>query len=730
MGDTMWGFWKTTMGCGDFLNGIAQFERGEIDTTTGELVAIPKATYTEALHADLTSPFGARFEAWSGSFYALTQLPVQGDFTFTNLPHNSTSQNLNSIVGDIGKLIHDPDNNKFYRVFAAYLAHSYFVPISQPGGPGTFQNYYVKIYVLEYDIDAKTITRILPTGIGQLDFDSFIGDNTTGILVTVPISIPSGFTTYANGHIWVSHYIKNDVYSMFKINVSSWVGSQHNITASGYAPGQWLAGREANGEGWCIPSSAAANNFQPFIRVNTGANTITYSTFGLGSTFKWIDMIAHSNGDIYACPDNAPGILHMDVFSSTPTIDDLGYLAAAGTLKTCCIMEGPDERVLVVPRGTSAWRTFGLFDPDSFATTEYYQNFGFAGNPFSADVFAGGAISADYNFFCVPQGNNTNQMLFGGIRDQPSDPVLIPSEVTGDVGNGGKATGLRPPFILHDWRNYDGDFLLHNEGTGGPVWDLAVVTNNGFNANTKYLTGIWHWKYLDWTPDHFDGRIVGRALTFVFAVGAGEQIDGINNESTFMFMETGAFSGGPPLSINGSLDIVYTSLNGMYVDEWDMGTSLDDFTTYLQLFANNTYDENNATVIPDSPLGVAVMMVMNNNQGGASWFVDGVNQGNPTQNWVDPIEGDQFESEFYHAAMRSGAGSTYDEYGGADGILISDFERYFHYGIDSGYVDDTIPLKDQTWPGQTPDALIGIAVFRGEPATQAEVDYWKDYFYT
>lgn len=713
---TMWGFWKSTMGCNDFLNGTAAFWPGVKDSISDELVALPRSVYTKLLRVNCRDPLGATMETYAGANPYPgdpSNLPLQSDFTYTNNPHNAVNQNFSGVTIAASKPCFSPQKNKIYYFYAAYLSHSYFVPVGQPKGPGNFQNYYSKFYVLEVNLSGKTITRKLVTGINQLNFDSWNGDVTTGTFIGIPNFFGQGFSVAVGNHLYVSAYTYNNVYYMFKIDLNTFAGTMIDITASGWNNNNlWLAGYEDNsGCGWCVPTGTLGG---PLIRVDSATDTITRSGFQESVSYIYTDMIVDYNGDVWASPYNAPGVLYVD--TSEPRAYIIGNVAnysSAGSNKSSCLMTN-GQKVLVVPRGDSTFRTFAEIDILTKLSTSYYANFGFTSNPFSSDVFVHGLYTADNNFFCVPNSQNNDSLLIGGIRTQPpTTPLPGPPKRTGGVGLAGKQQGLRQPFILYDWRNWDGGFLLKNEGTAGPFWDLAVITWNEAPI-TIGIGGLWFWKQAQFETAHFDGSIVGNPYTLLFAVGDGDYIPE-NGGYTNAYFETNAFQVGPTLSYQGAFDIVLNPYYGRQIDDWDMGFSPDQFENYLELWTENAYTHL-ATVRPDSILGKTVIMTVDNNNGGGAWWVGGVHQGNPVD-YIDPIYGNTFDAEVYDVGIRN----DYNAY--KLNTQINGLYRFFHYGFDAGRF-----RTDMSFAGQIPDACVGMAIFRGEPADQDEVDYWSHYF--
>lgn len=306
--------------------------------------------------------------------------------------------------------------------------------------------------------------------------------------------------------------------------------------------------------------------------------------------------------------------------------------------------------------------------------------------------------------------------------------------MVGALPGGNYGCGLGDPWILWDTRTYDGSSLilagagstypagdqLINQGIGGDKWDLDVET---VVDSTTGAFQIIPYKTLNWpndfatsgtnhptTWDDVGGKYCDAGgVTWMIAIGVFAAMDDDGDRQGYIesdiilrdgliFETTGIFFWDDWISIPGG-DSIWHSFYGIYpaedfIEHYPGDVQLDG--TYLQI-------ENKLLVVHWDPLNNQAWKWINTERYKHQWMEDA--PGSP----LAPL-GDE-QSLFVQYPC--------DENEGGDGPAT----EVFIYQGDAGRFATPPPL------GAGWNPMRGVAMFRGDPPCQADIDEWYDYFF-
>ncbi|HEY3525832.1 MAG TPA: hypothetical protein VGK47_06525, partial [Nitrososphaeraceae archaeon] len=549
-------------------------------------------------------------------------------------------------------------------------------------------------------------------GLSQFTTDTFVGD--TGDTSSFGCAAFSG---YDNDTIYVGRGQRNSAtlgHNIIKIDCSAQTASIH-YGSSTSATGGCVPGL-ANSSNMYFPSSSGTQSL-----VTLSKSTDTYTVSNPFSGFvAFAPGAKASNGDMYWAPNTAAGMCRV-TSGGTASLQTLGGRLTGSDNKCSGCALGPDDHIYIWPRGTASRRTFYELTPSTMVVEDWFADWWFTSG--FGDQPQSGPINDDYNFFFPPGNTNQDQLMVGGFRE-PSSPavpaILRPEMHVSESGPHFKyPPGLLEPFILYDMRNYDGDFVLHNEGTAGDIWDLNVWSNAFTQSGTTWRSfgGYQGWRKEDsyLYDHHWGGPWIGLPFTIVVALGPMDNADD-NPNSQFInaYMET---------SFNIPqvwLDAIYDkSVGSSYQDDHYYGhyqfVGLDSYMELDLQDAAWRIGADNPPPWRDDLKGKATILYINPMTGGANVWING--------SIISPQTAD------YHNTVPGSAETGHTEYWSdlaGDALYDDPFPigRYFWYGIDFHAEASSGPVS---WP-VSPKAAIGFAFIRGEP-TEEDIAYWTEYFY-
>jgi len=422
------------------------------------------------------------------------------------------------------------------------------------------------------------------------------------------------------------------------------------------------------------------------VSLGTGASNVVNGVHWMSSSRL---LVFCSDSGVYK-------VIAIDI--SNPVTPTVAWTWLPGTYTR---FAGRVDAYNVLISGSTSWRWFNI-SSQTITRTLLFDSGNYAAGGF---LLSDGSIAAFGNdggqgdgFVFIPDAVNYPSSLLSTPGPRPwRDPVAQP------------AVGLGTPIVLWDSRNWDGGATLYNEGSGGDMFDLEIVSTGDEEGD-----GIYAIKRVNWysnpnlgpnadLPDEsdFGGDWSAGPLTFIYAlppghISYGEDgwtevncLPGDGGGYNFVGMSAYGFS-------------YHGGFSGLY------GASLSDSIgegTFMEAYWAEALTES--IMNQDDTTLLVVLYIDPASSTLGVWVRDagGVHQIAYETNAVDGYDTDE-------CSFSNGTWPT-PEY---DSVGVTS-ERFFSY-------------FGETWshvaPGQTWDGIVWAGLYRGRPDLAGLTTMWED----
>lgn len=431
-------------------------------------------------------------------------------------PFQTTVPTVVSVNSLSQLVVHSPSTNEVYRI-------SYGQSPNTGSGPSLTAHFYWEVAVFDFTAETVTFTDY---GIGPRHVP-------VGSWVTLFRQMYYGisFRGCADGKVFLGRFDASSSgtnYDCVVINTATQTASVlNNVYADGTEnqafAGQMLEANDGKLYGPGFNYSLVIDPAGPTFTTTTHGGLLPASngfTGGLGSD---------SAGRIYATPTWSTGgdILVIDP-AGTTLLTDLGLSPTTNLKYKSSAAQGADGLMTLLPRNglasvptpSGSNNSVVQFDPDTLV---------------GDIVMTGDRIVAFDNSLNLDDAIVHGEMGFQhdaggsrvyrwGFREQVGAESINPPERTNNSsGNVGivcrRHKPLRPePYIFYNTANWDGGWVLPNEGTAGPDLDLYIYVFEDF-----FVPGYFNItaSYFDvgFTNAHSGGMLYGEPFTYMMVIG-------------------------------------------------------------------------------------------------------------------------------------------------------------------------------------------------------------------